>query len=89
MILRAAPNPSSHQTSIRFSIPNSGLAQACVLDLSGRVIRRLADASFAAGVHDLAWDGCDDEGREVAAGIYLVRVTTPASEQTARVVIVR
>jgi hypothetical protein len=89
LLLRAAPNPSSGQISIRFSIPGGGFAQTSVLDLSGRVVRKLADAPFGAGVHDLAWDAHDEEGRAVAAGIYLIRVTTADSEHTTRVVIVR
>ncbi|MCX5737445.1 MAG: T9SS type A sorting domain-containing protein, partial [Proteobacteria bacterium] len=89
MLLRAAPNPSSHLTTIHLSIRDGGLIQASAYDLSGRLVRRLAEGFFDAGVHDVTWDGCNEDGRAVAAGIYQVRVATTEGTRTARVVILR
>jgi WD40 repeat protein len=69
-VLRAWPNPFTTTTRIALATPTSGAVTAVVLDARGRAVRRLA----AAAAGSLAWDGHDDAGRRVAAGVYVVRV---------------
>ena len=45
-----------------------------VFDVSGRLVRTLADRQFAAGRHSLTWDGADSQGRQVARGVYFTQV---------------
>jgi len=45
-----------------------------ILDESGQVVRKMQLGDQDAGVHDLQWDGLDDEGRAMPAGAYRVRV---------------
>jgi hypothetical protein len=45
-----------------------------VLDVRGRLLRRLYSGPLAPGPHAIAWDRRDARGREVAAGLYIVRV---------------
>jgi hypothetical protein len=89
MLLKTYPNPASCHTFIRFETRDGGLVQAGVYDLAGRRVRALSDGNLSTGVHDLLWDGRNEEGRAVAAGIYLVRVSTAEGATTARFVIVR
>jgi hypothetical protein len=37
-------------------------------------VARIASGRLPSGVHRLTWDGRDGTGREVASGIYFVRV---------------
>jgi flagellar hook assembly protein FlgD len=60
-----------------------------VHDLRGAPVRVLHGGSLAAGVHALRWDGRDGRGREVAAGVYWVRVTDGESRATAKLVLAR
>jgi hypothetical protein len=88
--LRVAPNPSTRGTVIRFDAPAAGPVRACIFDAAGRAVRRLCDGfRWNAGVHDLQWDGRDDAGRDVPAGVYLARVETAGAHQSARIVMVR
>jgi hypothetical protein len=89
MVLRAYPNPASCQTLIRFETRNVGLVQASVYDPAGRQVRGLSDGILGPSVHDLSWDGRDDAGHVVEAGIYLVRISTAEETTTGRFVIVR
>jgi hypothetical protein len=89
MLVMAYPNPASPQTLIRFETRNGGPVLAAVHDLSGRLVRRLAERFRDAGVHDVTWDGRDEDGRAVAAGIYLVRVSASEGSTTARVMMIR
>jgi len=89
MLLRAYPNPATCHTGTHFEMPNSGLAQVSVFDPVGRRVRVLSDGLLNAGVHELLWDGLDQEGRAVPAGTYLIRAATPQGTRTTRCVILR
>ena len=58
-------------------------------DAAGRRVRELCEDRRSAGTQALAWDGRDDRGRNVAAGVYIVRVVASGTANTARVLIVR
>ena len=60
-----------------------------VHDVLGRTVRTLAQGPQPAGVHTVVWDGRDDDGRHVASGIYLGRLTAGAFAQSQRLVLVR
>ena len=50
-------------------------------------MRVLADGRpFAAGRHTLAWDGADERGRRVSAGIYFMRITAGRDHDVRKVV---
>jgi flagellar hook assembly protein FlgD len=43
-----------------------------IYDVSGRLVRTLADRVFPPGEHSLTWDGADDGGRRVPRGVFFV-----------------
>lgn len=87
--LRVSPNPSSGVSLLRWSAADRALALD-VVDVSGRRIRAFdLSRSGAAAEGTVGWDGRDEAGRAVPAGIYFARLTTDAGERTARVVRLR
>jgi flagellar basal-body rod modification protein FlgD len=60
-----------------------------VFDLSGRIVRTLANGARPAGEGTLTWNGTDDAGRRVAAGIYVVRLDAPGFHEERRIVRMR
>lgn len=69
----AAPNPFRSQVSLRWDAPGMGNAAARIYSTSGRLLRTLTSRE-ADGSGELVWDGRDATGRELAAGIYYVRM---------------
>jgi hypothetical protein len=88
-LIRSAPNPFQARTRILFSLASPGGVRVDVLDVRGRLIRRLQDGDLDAGMQAVSWDGRTDDGGPVPSGVYLVRVTTERGRQTARVVHLR
>lgn len=86
--LHAVPNPASGRALVRFVLPRAGAATVAVADASGRVVRALAAGQLPAGEFSLVWDGRDDQGKEVPAGLYYVRLSGIATA-TARLAIIR
>jgi flagellar hook assembly protein FlgD len=60
-----------------------------VYDAAGRLVRNLLDDTRAASEHAVAWDGRDDTGASMAAGVYLYKLETNHGVQTRRMVLVK
>ncbi len=87
--LDVAPNPFNPLTTVSFDLPRAGHVTVDVYDMAGRRVRRLVDGSRESGRHAVRWNGRDDAGRGVAAGVYLVRASANGLEAMARAVLVR
>lgn len=87
--LTAVPNPFRAETSLRFALGQSSTVGVNVYDVSGRLVRRLFRGSKATGVHSMDWNGRDDSGAAVSAGVYLVRLDGEGVEHTKSVVRLR
>lgn len=86
--LAAHPNPFNPRTTVLWAAPAAGLSRLEVFDARGRRVRTLAGAGGAQG--EAVWDGKDDDGRQGAAGVYLVRLQDRAgATATARITLVR
>lgn len=72
--IRASPNPALQRATLRFSLPSRGELRLTILDVSGRVVRRLAHDFLEAGAYRVPWDGLDDSRGRCAAGLYFCRV---------------
>jgi hypothetical protein len=67
------PNPMRNSTVFTLELPRAGTARVDVLDVAGRHVRTLAARDYDAGLHELVFDGRDDTGRELPAGLFHVR----------------
>lgn len=83
------PNPFNPATTIRFSLAAESAVRLDVFDVTGRLVRTLADGRLAAGAHAVAWDGRDRRGGRVASGIYLYRLITPAERAERKMVLLQ
>jgi FlgD Ig-like domain len=72
------PNPFNPSTRIPFTIPSAGRVRITVYDVSGALVRVVADRELPAGSHEAVWDGKDDSGRTLSSGVYLCRLEHPA-----------
>lgn len=87
--LAASPNPFREDSDLRFSITRDDKVSLAVYDAGGRLVRSLLDDAFAAGSHASRWDGRDDSGQRVAAGVYFARLTTSEGERVRKMIRIR
>lgn len=85
-LVSARPNPFRPNSELRFALARAGHARVEVFDLRGARVRVLADREMAPGDHRVAWDGRDDRGHAMQAGVYLVRLTAPDRADALRIV---
>jgi hypothetical protein len=77
--MHAAPNPFRGTTAITYNVPqasreSASRAHLVVYDVSGRRVATLVDGLRMPGVHQAIWNGRDDRGRALAAGVYWYRL---------------
>ena len=77
-MLTASPNPFNPALVLRFRTESAGTVRLRIYDARGRVVRTLVDHALTAGEHAARWDGRDDGGHLMAAGVYLARLLPPA-----------
>ncbi|MBZ0268959.1 right-handed parallel beta-helix repeat-containing protein [bacterium] len=84
---RSYPNPFRMQTTIEFELPDAAPVRLAVYDTAGRRVRTLvAGTVHAAGRVAVPWDGRDEAGRPVAAGVYFTRLIAGTATGTHRLV---
>ena len=89
-LVQNAPNPFNARTTIGFSLPESAACHLSIFDLRGRRVRALlAQASLPPGRHQVAWNGTNDAGGEVASGVYFYRLRAGAESRTRRLVLAK
>jgi hypothetical protein len=70
------PNPFSTRAAIRFSLASEGAVDVAIFDVSGRLVRTLVDDVMDAGEYTQVWDGTDDAGLRIGAGVFWVQMRT-------------
>ncbi len=70
------PNPFSDQTILAWELTDvPQRIQAQIFTTSGRKIRTLEKLNPRIGYDEMIWDGLDDLGRQVANGVYYLKLT--------------
>ncbi|MBD3289726.1 T9SS type A sorting domain-containing protein, partial [candidate division KSB1 bacterium] len=70
-ILQNYPNPFNPNTTITLSIPDAGAVDLKIYDIRGRLVKQLLNQVLPAGRHAIEWNGRNEQGQQVASGIYL------------------
>ncbi len=83
------PNPFYISTRIGFSIKQEEHVRLEVFELNGRLVRLLLNERKARGEYETVWEGRDEQGSLVKAGIYFNRLSVGKEQQARKVVVVR
>ncbi len=83
------PNPFRQGTTIPFDLPAPSMANVSIWDVTGRLVRTLVRGELEAGRYQPQWDGRDESGRMVSAGIYFVRLEAGEFAATRKVMRLR
>ena len=88
-ILPNAPNPFNPQTEIRFELSQPGQARLVIFDVTGRRVKTIHDGHLESGPHSLVWQGRDEGGRQVASGVYYLRMETVEGVQHQKMMLLK
>jgi hypothetical protein len=75
------PNPfftdrrfENFETSINFALPEAGNVTVKIYDEIGQLVRQLISGKYGRGTYQVNWNGRNEFGRAVAAGIYFYQI---------------
>ncbi|HDG67869.1 MAG TPA: T9SS type A sorting domain-containing protein, partial [candidate division Zixibacteria bacterium] len=89
-VLSNTPNPFNSATEIRFALPEDARITIDIVDINGKVVRKLVNnAEFSAGWHSVIWNGCDNKGQLAPSGIYFCRIITEDAEISQKMLLVK
>ncbi len=83
------PNPFNPETTIEYVIPEDGFVSLLVIDITGRVITTLANDYQESGYYNIQWNGTDERGNTVSAGVYMYILQTENTTLTRKMVLMK
>jgi hypothetical protein len=89
-LLAPTPFPVRDEAVVRFALPRSEPdARLELFGVDGRRVVELMRGAMPAGSNEFAWRPLDSDGRRLASGVYLLRLSTSGGAVTTRILVVR
>jgi len=83
------PNPFNPITTIDFGLKSPADVSLRIYDVSGRLVRVLADGYFGAGEYCRIWDGRTASGAMSASGVYFYKLVTGDFTEMKKMILLR
>jgi len=83
------PNPFNPDGWIQFALPQAGKADVAIFNAKGQLVRRYPQRVYEAGEHQLHWNGTTQAGKQVASGVYFVRIKSDDFQASKKVVLLK
>lgn len=83
------PNPFNPFTVIEYSISRDCNAALRIYNVKGQLIRTLFNEYQKKGDYTVMWDGKNDQGKDLATGVYFYRLKTDHFEKSRKLILLR
>ncbi len=83
------PNPFVHDTRISFAVRDEADMQLTIRNLNGETVRTLLQGRINKGLHQVLWDGRDDQSRPLPSGVYWFSLQTQNRRLTKKLHLLR
>jgi len=83
------PNPFAPSTQIRFDLPRTTHVELTVYNVTGQKVRTMVHGEKASGSHVVAWDGKNDRGSDVNAGVYFYHIEASSFSDVQTMTLIR
>ncbi|MFH1851275.1 MAG: T9SS type A sorting domain-containing protein [Candidatus Neomarinimicrobiota bacterium] len=83
------PNPFNSNTTIRYDLTDRQFIKITIYDLLGRKITTLLSGMQDVGYKLVIWDGTNDKGQPVSAGVYFYQIRAGEYVQTKKMVVLK
>lgn len=71
------PFGKGEKLGIQFTLPSNQELVIQIYDLNGKKLDTLKNQRFESGTHYVEWDGTNQNGQHVSAGMYIIELQTP------------
>ena len=83
------PNPFNPTTIISYILDKDSDISVSIYDVSGKLINTLQNEYRTQGEHSIIWNGTDDLGNKVGAGVYFYQLRAGEIVKTKKMVLVK
>jgi len=83
------PNPFNPSTTILYNLSSDELISFEIFNLNGKKVRTLVNEYQNSGPKKVIWNGDNNHGKQVTAGMYLYSITAGNVKQTKKMLLVK
>jgi hypothetical protein len=83
------PNPFNNATTIVFQIPHRAEITLKIFDILGSEVTTVEEGKADPGSYRVTWAGTASDGRLVASGVYICRLSSGSFQTTRKMILVR
>lgn len=88
-LLQNYPNPFNPSTQIRYRLERGSEITLEIFNVLGRRVRSLVSGWQPAGAYEVTWDARNEQGTDLASGVYFVRIVSEDRAQTGKMTLLR
>ncbi len=88
-LLPAYPNPFNPSTTIRYSLDTDSYVTVEIYNIIGKLISTLQSKNQTQGWHSVIWNGTNQQGTQVPAGLYLSKITSGNAIKTSKLMLLK
>ena len=83
------PNPFNPLTTISYDLPEDGFVNVTIYDILGRQVKTLVNGYQKAGYKSMKWNGTNDQGRMVSAGMYFYHLQSGKFSKVRKMILLK
>ena len=70
------PNPFNSHTTMKYYLPKPNQVKVEIYDVLGQKVKTLINQPQNSGMHQVVWNGRDENGNSVSSGVYIYNLTS-------------
>ncbi|MDI6792951.1 MAG: FlgD immunoglobulin-like domain containing protein [bacterium] len=83
-------NPTEGEyTTIKYNLDKPTQATIKIYDLMGELVKTLVDEAKDPGSYEVNWDGKNKDEKEVASGVYILRIEAGGFTDTKKIIVIK
>jgi len=84
------PNPFRDNTTLTLKqVAGHSLTTVAVYNVKGQLVRRLLDPQPILGEYSITWDGKNDQGEKLGAGVYFFKIKSGSYSATRKMILIK
>ena len=85
----AYPNPFNPETTLKYSISESGTVELLIYNIKGQKVSTLVNDEHEPGEYSVIWKGKNDYGKSVSTGVYFAVLKTDNKEILSKLMLLK
>jgi hypothetical protein len=87
--VKVSPNPFTSNTNVCYSIEKKENVKIGIFDITGKLVKQLVNSEQDMGAHTAYWNGKNELGNKIGAGIYFCVVNSGSHKNVSKILAVR